>query len=337
MRDHPYPPAHNQATMTVLNAPREIRSRPVTRCRLCENAGKEMYTALSDRFFGAPGRWNFTRCVNPACGLWWLDPMPLAEDLPKAYETYCTHTDELSSPSVRRRLERVALRTMLTLMGIDREREQSRSLYLDQTPPGRLLEIGCGAGARLARLRNRGWDVVGQEVDSIAAEVARKTYDLTVVVAPVESAGFSENSFDAVATNHVIEHVIDPVKMLTESYRLLRPGGNLIVVTPNVDSYLHRHFGVCWRALDPPRHLHLFCPRTLRQAAECAGFRDVHCRTSAANAFSVATGSLFLKRNQPANSLVIQGVGLWWQLRARLAHVSDSFSGEECVLHARKP
>src|ERR1035437_6281611 len=201
--------------MTVANAPGEIRSRPVTRCPLCESAGEEMYTDLSDRFFGAPGRWNFRRCVNPACGLWWLNPMPIAEDLPKAYKNYCTHTNELSSPSVRRRLERVALRAALSLMGIDREREQSRALYLDQTPPGRLLEIGCGAGARLARLRDRGWDACGQEVDSLAAEVARKTYNLPVVVAPVESAGFSENSFDAVATNHVIEHVVDPVGLLT--------------------------------------------------------------------------------------------------------------------------
>ncbi len=296
-----------------------------------------MYTDLSDRFFGAPGRWNFKRCLNSTCGLWWLDPMPLAEDLPKAYETYCTHTDELSSPSVRRRLERVALRTALSLMGIDRERERSRSLYLDQTPAGRLLEIGCGAGARLARLRDRGWDVCGQEVDSLAAEVARKTYNLLVVVAPVEDAGFTENSFDAVAMNHVIEHVPDPVGLLTESYRLLRAGGDLIVVTPNVDSYLHRRFGANWRALDPPRHLHLFCRRTLTQAAERAGFRDVHCRTSAANAFSVAAGSLFLRHNRPANSPGIQGVGLWWQLRARLAYAANPFSGEECVLHARKP
>ncbi len=263
--------------------------------------------------------------------------MPIAEDLPKAYETYCTHTDELTSPSLRRRLERFALRTMLTLMGIDREREQSRSLYLGDTTPGRLLEVGCGAGARLARLRDRGWDAHGQEVDAVAAEVARQTYDLPVVVAPLESAGFSENSFDAVASNHVIEHVPDPVELLKQSWRLLRPGGELIIVTPNVDSFLHRHFGACWRALDPPRHLHLFCPKTLGQAAERAGFCDVHCRTSAANAFSVATGSLFLRRNQPANSLRVQGGGLWWQLRARLAHAADPFSGEECVLHARKP
>jgi SAM-dependent methyltransferase len=314
-----------------------IRNRPLPYCPLCNSAGTEMYAGLADRFFGATGRWNFRRCVNPDCGLWWLDPMPLAEDLPKAYEDYCTHVDDSSVPSLRRRFERAAFRFALCLMGLDRERERSRSLYLSQKPPGRLLEVGCGAGTRLSRLRARGWDVCGQEVDLLAAEVARKTYNLTVVVAPLESAGLAENSFDAVAMNHVIEHVVDPVGLLAESCRLLRPGGDLVVVTPNANSFLHQHFGVHWRALDPPRHLHLFSPTTLSQAAARAGFRDVCCWTSAANAFSVATGSLYLRHHRPANSIAVQCVGLWWQLRARLARASDSNSGEECVLHARKP
>ena len=298
--------------------------------------GVEMYTGLTDRFFGVTGRWNFRRCVNPGCGLWWLDPMPLAEDLPKAYEDYCTHADGSTAPGLRRRLERAAFRSALCLMGLDRERERSRSLYLNQKSPGRLLEVGCGSGRRLARLRDRGWDVCGQEVDPLAAEVARKTHNLTVVVGPLESVGLAEKSFDAVAMNHVIEHVIDPVGLLTESYRLLRPGGDLVVVTPNVNSFLHRHFGECWRALDPPRHLHLFCPASLCQAAQRAGFKEVRCWTSVANAFSVATGSLYLQRTRPADSLAGQCAGLWWQWRARLARVSDPNSGEECVLQARK-
>jgi hypothetical protein len=74
----------------------------------------------------------------------------------------------------------------------------------------------------------------------------------------------------------------------------------------------------------------------MSQAAVRAGFGDVQCRTTAANAFSVATGSLYLQRRRPANSIAAQWVGLQWQLRARLAHASDPNSGEECVLRARK-
>ena len=173
-------------------------------------------------------------------------------------------------------------------------------------------------------------------MDPLAAEVARKTYNLNVVVAPLESAGLTENSFDAVAMNHVIEHVVDPYRLLTECYRLLVPHGELVVVTPNVNSFLHRCFRECWRWLDPPRHLYLFCSATLCQAIQRAGFEDVRCWTSAANAFSVATGSLYLQHNRPANSFAVQCTALWWQWRARLAHASDPNSGEECVLHARK-
>ena len=323
--------------MTAAKATNEIHNRPQPRCPLCDSAGVEIYTGLTDGLFGAPGRWNFRRCENPDCGLWWLDPMPLMEDLPKAYEHYSTHVDDSSSPDLRRRLTRATFRFALCLMGLDGERERSRSLYLSQKSPGRLLEVGCGSGTHLVRLRDQGWNVCGQEVDLLAAEVARKTYNLDVVVAPLESAGFAENSFDAVAMNHVIEHVVEPVHLLAECHRLLRPGGDLIVVTPNVDSFLHQHFRAYWRALEPPRHVHLFNPGTLRQAVHRAGFGDACCWTSTANAFSVATGSLYLRHHRPVDSLIVQCVGLWWQLRARLARVLDPNSGEECVLHVKKP
>jgi hypothetical protein len=82
----------------------EIRSRPRASCPLCDNAGSEMYAGLTDRLFGATGRWNFKRYVNPGCGLWWLDPVPLMEDLPKACERDSTPVDSSSSANLRARL-----------------------------------------------------------------------------------------------------------------------------------------------------------------------------------------------------------------------------------------
>lgn len=48
-----------------------------------------MYRDLRDELYGAPGRWGFRRC--PRDNLWWLDPRPLADELPKVYARYCTH------------------------------------------------------------------------------------------------------------------------------------------------------------------------------------------------------------------------------------------------------
>src|SRR6185503_20402485 len=69
----------------------QIRSTPCPDCYLCGATGDVLYDSLKDRLFGAPGYWNIRICPNAACGLLWLDPMPVEEDLVKAYHSYYTH------------------------------------------------------------------------------------------------------------------------------------------------------------------------------------------------------------------------------------------------------
>jgi len=69
----------------------EIGTVAAPRCLLCGEAGKPLYRGLRDRLFAAPGTWALAQCPQPACGLLWLDPAPLPEDVHKAYESYYTH------------------------------------------------------------------------------------------------------------------------------------------------------------------------------------------------------------------------------------------------------
>src|SRR6185437_6809996 len=68
-----------------------MRAAARPRCDVCGSAGEPLYRGLSDGMFYAAGSWSVSRCCNGNCGLLWLDPMPLAEDLPAAYESYYTH------------------------------------------------------------------------------------------------------------------------------------------------------------------------------------------------------------------------------------------------------
>ena len=318
----------------------EIRRRSCPECVLCGATGVVRYTGLRDTLFGAPGEWNVTQCPNPDCGLLWLDPMPIEDDLGLAYQGYYTHDGELVSGSTRdwrHWLAHQAFRGCLRVVGLDRERERSRRLYLDRLRPGTVLEVGCGAGQRLARLRDCGWQVQGQEIDPEAARVARETFGLEVHVGLLAAAELGAARFDAVAMNHVIEHVPEPVQLLTECRRLLKPGGTLVVVTPNTDSFLHARFGRCWRGLEPPRHLHLFSPRTLGKIARRAGFPGPKCWTTAANAFGVAVGSLRIQTGTGSERVGLRLAGLRLQWQARRAHVRQPETGEECVLQATKP
>jgi ubiquinone/menaquinone biosynthesis C-methylase UbiE len=111
----------------------------------------------------------------------------------------------------------------------------------------------------------------------------------------LEDIRFSEMSFDCIILNHVIEHAHDPVMLLKECCRILKRAGLLVVVTPNSRSFAHNHFGPSWRGLEPPRHIHLFSPKTLPTIAVRAGLAIRRSWTTAANARTFGHGSLLIR------------------------------------------
>jgi SAM-dependent methyltransferase len=135
----------------------------------------------------------------------------------------------------------------------------------------RLLEIGCGSGSYLAVMRMLGWTVCGIEPDPAAAEVAARIADCQVHIGTIDDAPFEPASFDAVVSNHVIEHVYDPKSFISSAARLLKKDGLMAVQTPNFQSLGHKLFGADLFSLDPPRHLCLFTPASLRRVFENSG------------------------------------------------------------------
>jgi 2-polyprenyl-3-methyl-5-hydroxy-6-metoxy-1,4-benzoquinol methylase len=312
---------------------------------LCGAEGRVLYRDLPDRLFQAPGRWDHRVCPDPRCGLVWLDPMPTPEFIGELYREYYTH--ETERPGERSGLATIkrALKQLyelsLALIGVRQRRRRHYLLYLDQARPGTLLEVGCGSGERLAEFRRLGWTVLGQEVDGKAAETAQASFDLPVHVGPLETLEPDEQ-FDAVIANHVIEHVHDPVKLIRQSMRLLRPGGRLVIATPNAASLGHRIFGRSWMALDPPRHLYLYSPSTLTKLARRSGLTSWRAWTSEVNAQSVGSGSLNIVRSGRHDVTVLPSyaVGLGavlFQLASTAWRLVDRQAGEECVLSAEKP
>ncbi len=325
-----------------------IGTHPCPNCYLCESNGKLLYHGLTDRLFGAPGKWNLMECTNTQCGLVWLNPMPLQEDIGKAYLNYFTHIscnenlqDEVIKKCIWLNAWRV-YRTLLYLTGIRAKRKKRNTMYLHDRRPGRLLDVGCGAGNFLALMQSKGWDVEGQEVDHKASETALKTYGIRIRVGRLEDIGYPDDNFDAVVMSHVIEHINDPIAILKECRRILKPGGMLVVVTPNVESFGHRYFKSSYLGLDPPRHLYLFTQRSLRHIAKTAGFVDYYVWTAALDiVYNVAIGSLDIKRDSchvmEATPKINRSIeAMLFHLIARVFFMWDKDSGEECILKATK-
>lgn len=276
----------------------QIRSRSCPDCLLCTSRGEALYTGLTDRLFKAPGEWNLKRCPNPQCGLIWLDPMPLEEDIGIAYETYFTHAAPEDAPrpptpgARQRAMEfcRLAYRAWrfnygddagkplrwlfalpILLSRIECDYLDIPLRYLAVPEKGHILDVGCGDGSVLKLAQELGWKAEGVDFDLQAVDAARRK-GLTVSVGRLADQRYADDSFDLVLMNHVIEHVHDPLETLGEVYRVLRSNGLLVVTTPNASSWSHRYFGADWRGLEPPRHLNIFNRNNLATTTKHAGF-----------------------------------------------------------------
>ena len=325
-----------------------ITTTPALYCYLCGERGELLYQNLTDRHFGVSGKWNFRKCNNAACGLVWLDPLPLEKDIAKAYQDYYTHGKNVGLDNDASLLRRVLMRCLKIFFSflkritlIRHARKRLDCMYLDRIKPGRILEIGCGNGVRLARMRALGWEVEGQEVDPMAVKRVIDTHSFIVHLGVLQQLSLPGASYDAVIMNHVIEHVHDPISILSECLRILKPNGILVLTTPNSESFGHETYQSSWMGLDPPRHLYIFSQKTLRAVVLKAGFRNFEVFTTAAKAEAIATGSLDIKYKGfhvmgALPEMKVYAEGMFFQMLAWFFHMRHSCSGEECVIKAEK-
>lgn len=277
-----------------------IGTEDVPRCPLCGSEERKLlYAGLEDRLFGASGEWSIKQCNR--CGSVFLDPRPTEQDIHKAYRTYYTHEEGVVAVhrsifwSVSKKVFYFLDSVARQASSLTQEYERIQSMYLDRRSAGRLLDVGCGQGRFLDYMRRRDWVVEGVETDPEAAEIARSQYGVSIWVGDLQSANYPDGCFDAVTMNHVIEHVHNPVGLLRECHRVLKAGGVLVAVTPNVESWGHRRFMRHWLGLDPPRHLQIFSLETLKDCARHARYGTINAWTTPANADVVFAGSLGIR------------------------------------------
>jgi SAM-dependent methyltransferase len=214
-----------------------------------------------DLYWSAPGRFGQ------------LHPRPTADEVAASYEVdYYTHGGAPVAPHRKRVLERVREHLAWRAdFGTDLTAGRLGDLVAGRGSPT-AVEIGCGDGKLLADLRAAGWSVVGVEPDPAARRAAAarglEVYDGTAEAPP---DAVRDRTFDAVVMQHVLEHCLDPLAALRSAAALLKPGGVLVVETPNNEAAGCRAAGAAWPWLDVPRHLNFFTAHSLRLACAAAG------------------------------------------------------------------
>lgn len=139
---------------------------------------------------------------------------------------------------------------------------------------GRLLDVGCALGFFLEAAMERGWQVEGIDISAHAADYATHHLGIDVRCGMLEEAGFPASSFDVLTAWDVVEHVPDPVEFLRTCHDLLRPGGLMVLTTPDVGSLVAKLTGPRWMGFKlAEEHLYYFSRQTLAVALRNAGFK----------------------------------------------------------------
>lgn len=186
--------------------------------------------------------YRYVRCRE--CDLVYVSPMPAGDELNCIYQDprYFANRNEWSYGYNDYFEERAFYDALFRRRVLECE----HALGVDSGHGLRMLDVGCAAGFLLEIARERGWNVRGVELSKPAAEFANKRLDNVVSNCPLPDAGFEDQSFDCVMMLDIIEHVSDPVALLREGARVLKPGGVLFLSAPNARSLSARLLGRRW-------------------------------------------------------------------------------------------
>ncbi len=101
---------------------------------------------------------------------------------------------------------------------------------------GNFLDIGCATGGYLVYGQHHGWNTYGIEICKPLYEFCKKKLNLKVYNKQLIDVKFKAEMFDAITLFQVIEHFDKPIPVLKEIYRILKPGGIVLIETPNCDA-----------------------------------------------------------------------------------------------------
>lgn len=217
---------------------------------------------MQDWEYGVHGVYDYVECLQ--CHIVQLDPFPTEELLKAAYEV---DYHGYFSAQERGRLFRA-------LSGVQDwflHREIRRHLQ----PGCALLDVGCGSGAFLHKMRVLNPERLdGIDFNAQAAAMATAR-GVNVHLGLFSTFSSPDQVYDAIFMNNYLEHVTDPLEELYKAFVLLKKGGVLLGEVPNFRSVDQRLFGRFWGGNHVPRHTFQFTADTLSELLTRIGFESV--------------------------------------------------------------
>lgn len=161
------------------------------------------------------------------------------------------------------RVELTDRTTLLRLMAVEEKILFLRAFEKRVPENARFLDVGCGAGGYLLAAAGLGWRATGIEPSDTHSAVGR-ALGLDIRRGYFDASSLSCGSYDFVLLSHVIEHIYHPRAFIDGLMKVTRPGGLLVVITPNVESFASVLAGANWAMYKPIDHVSMFGPSALK-------------------------------------------------------------------------
>ena len=217
--------------------------------------------------------WTLKDC--PQCGFTYIDRGP---DYAQLFETLSWETTTAVEEQRRADLRPMGFKaSKLTRLRMHLLPRKQMPLMLEQwAMPGNVIDLGCGDGGAMDKL-DLGFTPFGVEVSTDLAKAADTRFSISggaCVNAPTLDGlkSFPDGYFAAATLRSYLEHEMNPLAVLRETYRVLQPGGVAIIKVPNYGSLNRMVMGPKWCGFRYPDHLNYFTPKTLTKMGKKAGF-----------------------------------------------------------------
>ncbi len=233
----------------MRNNIRENEKHEEMNCPLCGENNYKKYLDLD--------KYNFVKCKN--CSLVYQAKQPIHQNIVERYDlNYFEYEKENHKKFFN--LQK------LTLNDIDFEKK-----FLPAKGK-KFLDIGSATGLLLMHAKEMGFEEYGVELCKESADYARSVNKVNVYNSKLEETNFENDYFDIIHFSHLIEHLKDIRSFMNEVYRILKPGGTIIITTPRIDSPAYHIYKKKWRSAIPD-HLQLFSKKTLSKLIVDTGFK----------------------------------------------------------------
>jgi 2-polyprenyl-3-methyl-5-hydroxy-6-metoxy-1,4-benzoquinol methylase len=239
---------------------------PSSSCPLCARMTTVRFAIRTEK----DRQWNVARCRS--CKLVFSDPQPSESDIRSFYAgDYHSDLRQLGASE----------------KAFGQKFDSYCEWLLGYVKPGRSLDIGCGTGLFVKKLRDRGFQAEGHEANALSAEWGRSHYGMTIRVGILDPHTLQPGRYDLITLCDVLEHTGNPLEYLCVLRKLLHPSSYVMVTFPHIwsiESLYYRALSKLlrrnwvWQTCNIPYHTWEFTPHTARRVFEQAGFRIVAFR-----------------------------------------------------------